>query len=165
GTDRAAPFVRADIERDTGAALDLRAQLTLGVHDRLFDNGVSILHGFAGLGAAYEDWDATALEDREHFRAPSGESKETDRELSMQLRLRYSRAILKTGAVDGDIVVYPSLTDLGDFRARSEAAFTLPVMPRLKLRLNLRLDYDSDPGLSGLDEWGASVGAGFRWDF
>lgn len=159
------PFVRGDAERDTSAGLGLRAQLTLGIQDMLWGNGGDSLHGFAGLGAAYEDWDGSALEDQGQMRFPWRDEKNSEKELNAALRLRYSRAIFKTGAFDSDIAVYPSATDIGDFRARSETSLVFPLTERLKLRLNLRLDYDNDPGLTGLDEWGTSVGAGFRWDF
>lgn len=165
GADRIGPYARVDAERDTGAGLDLRAQLTLGIQDVLWGDSADSLRGFAGLGAAYEAWDATVLEDRGQMRMLESEEEDSEKELNVQLRLRYSRAIFRTGAFDSDFIVYPSLTDLGEFRARSETSFTFPVTSTLKLRLNLRLDYDNAPGLTGLDEWGTSVGAGFRWDF
>ena len=79
--------------------------------------------------------------------------------------MRYGRPILRNGRLAQDVLVLPSLTDFGDLRATSESALLVPLTSSLKLKLNLRVDFDDEPEFRGIDEWQTSVGASIRWDF
>lgn len=159
------PYGEARLERDVDRGLDLQVELSLGLWDYLHEGEKGQLEWFAGLNLTYEDWDASEIEDRTSLSFGPGEDERAARESNLQLRLRYSRAIFHGSRLDEDLVLYPSVTDVGDFRARYETSVSVPLATKLRLRLNLRLDFDSDPELDGLDNWGATVGAGFQWDF
>lgn len=156
------PFGALDVERDQVRALDLRAQLTLGFLHELSASGEHRVQAVGGVGAAYDEWSLRYLRSvsrRWHGRGASGG------EVNLPLGLRFSRALFGDGEFAGDIMVYPSLTRLGELRARSAAALAYPIGQRLQLRLNLQLDYESAPEFRGLDHWSTSVGAGMRLDF
>lgn len=155
-------YTTAGIEHDADLALDVRAQLALGLYQRLFSSQDSGLTGYAGIGAAYESWDAGPLEDRGVVVA-DGENARGDGFL--HLRLRYFRAIFGGGALSGDIALYPSVVSPGDIRAQSAASVAWPLTQRLTLRFDVQLNYNSAPGLEDLDFWDTAVGAGFRWNF
>lgn len=159
------PYGEARLERDMDRGLALDAELSLGLWDYLHEGEKGQLEWFAGVNLTYEDWDASIIEDKTSLSFGPGEDERAATETNLQLRLRYSRAIFRGSRLDEDLVLYPSVTDVGDIRARYETSVSVPIATKLMLRLNLSLDFDSAPELDGLDSWGASVGAGFRWDF
>lgn len=155
------PFASFQAERDTNAALNLRTGLTLGLNAKLLDTGDQSLEALAGLNAAYEEWDAANSE-----AAIAGmDLSKTGTELNVHLGLRFARALWGNGIFTGDVTLLPALSELGDLRARSEAAIMFPVYKRLQLRLNLLVDYDSHPEFRDLNRWDASFGAGLHVDF
>jgi len=159
------PYLQARAERDTDAALDLRAGLSLGVIRPLLENGAHGLDALAGLDYTHEEWDPAPLRSNEGPVLFAGDSQRTTGELNLQLGLRYSRALFGSGTLNGDVVFYPALTNLGDLRARSQTALTFPLSTRLRLRLDLLIDFDNQPEFHGLNEWDAAVGASVRVAF
>jgi len=61
--------------------------------------------------------------------------------------------------------LYPSMTDLGELRARSESSLLMPVTAHLDFRLHLFVDYEDEPEFESMEKWRTSIGAGFQWDF
>jgi hypothetical protein len=57
------------------------------------------------------------------------------------LTLRYARALFKGGRISENLLVYPSITELGNLRARSESVVSFPFTSRLRLKLDLLLDF------------------------
>lgn len=168
--NRVAPFIEAAVERDTNAALELRTDLVLGLGGVFYSNiavteGESALEGGFGLNLAHESWDVTSM--RQGVTGIFGEGGATtdSLELSLRLDLRFSRALFRHGLFTSEVILYPSLSELGSLRARAESAFTLPLTDRLKLRMNVLTGYDSDPAFRNLDRWTGMVGASVRVDF
>jgi hypothetical protein len=172
--DRFSPFAAIEIERDTDAALALRGSLTLGMGKRLFETASQQLDAGLGLGATSARYDADLLQgapDRiggaEALRAPGWriDDHESAQYLHLRLRLRYAHTLFQNGAFEGDLTLFPNLSDLGEVRARSESAVLFPVTSRLRVKFDLLVDFESDPEFSGLDEWRTSVGASLLWNF
>ena len=155
-----APAAELRAERDLAAALEGRAELSLGLEGRWAPAPGETLDLFAGLSAAYEAWDARELERRR-----GREDEAIGRELNLELRLRYARALFDFARVDQEIYLLPSLSDAGAVRAGSAAGLLFPLRDNLNLRLQLRVEYDSDPGLDRLDPLRGSVGAMFEYGF
>jgi len=55
------------------------------------------------------------------------------------------KAIFDKSHINQDIILYPSLTDEGEYRLHSETAFTTPINKSLSLRLSFIDDYNSNP--------------------
>lgn len=160
-TDPWGPFLRGEIERDASNALDYRTGLTLGMRYR-FSETPTGLEALLGVGAAHGEWRRTMLE-----RGASPGDVRADRrsELNALLGLRYT-AITPSGLEwTSTLQFQPSLTDADDFRANAETALEYPVTDRLRLRLDMRLRYENDPALDGLEPWRTRVGAGLNWNF
>lgn len=155
-------FGSVEAGRNIDAALDLRTGLNLGL---TYDFGGHGLRGGAALNLAHEQWDVSTLRRRLHQWRPFEDSRKDETELNLRLGLRYSRVLFGDGAFESGIRLYPSLTGIGELRARSEAAVLVPVTTRLKLRFNVLVDYDNEPQFHGLDHWSTSVGAGIHLDF
>lgn len=159
------PFAAAALERDIYTGLDLRAAIGLGLARPMFDDNAQRLEGLAGLNFIYEDWDAADLRYLRNEFYPLETRKKTGSALELQLGLRYSRVLFLDATFTGDVTLYPRLTDFGAFRARSEAALTVPVFRKLHLRLDIILDYDNKPRFRAVDKWDAHFGASFGLDF
>lgn len=156
--DSRQPFLAASAERDTGNALDLRTDFTLGLGRVLMAHNRGTLYGTAGLNAAYESWDRSEV--------MAGGNAEHDRsELNLRLGLRYARTLLNSGNFSNELILYPALSDPGDFRATNTTALGLPLTNCLQLRLDLELGYDNSPGFQELDEWRGAFGAGISVEF
>lgn len=77
----------------------------------------------------------------------------------------YEQAILKASKLINDLSVYPSLDELGNFRAVNEAVFTTPLSDQLSLRVSLRTEFDNDPGRDEISEWDNTLVTGIRYQF
>lgn len=161
-------------ERDVKETVDLRSDLTIGAGTALIDNAVQRLEGDAGIGLTLEYFDQDAVGERlwqglEPLRVftedPTEESRENNQEISLRFRLRYERGVFQRSRVQEEILIYPSLTDPGDVRARAESSFTWPFTTRLNLKLNFLLDYEGDKEYSELEAWRTTVGASLMWEF
>lgn len=163
GGEGVSPYAGASVERNTDAALRVRAELGLGLQRLLFADPSTRVEGAVGAGLLYEEWDAGIAEEQTGRRY--WDSTRSGADVELQLQLRYSRALFQHWQLDGQLAVRPSLTDPGDFRALSDTALSYPVSPSVQVRLNLRFYYESDPPFSGLTPWETTVGAGVRFDF
>ncbi len=164
------PYAALEIERNTDTALHLRGSLTAGVGKPVYESpdGKRRLFASGGLGVSFEHYDRQALPGTRILGSVEplpGKADHEKHELHGRLRLRYAQRLLKNSSFSEDIWLYPSLSNPGDLRARSESTFLLPMAARLKLKLNLLVDYDSEPPYDRLDNWRTSVGASILWDF
>ncbi len=180
-SDRAHPLLTLDLERNTDRALDLRSDLSLGVGRTFLEGESQQLDASVGLGATFEYYDLEPLRGEGRFaRAYSilgarswralSEVSGTDiqrdnQELNLRVEMRYRQDLFLNGALTEDLVLYSSLTELGDLRARSSSAVQFPLWSRIKLRLDVAVDYDNEPEYLRVDEWQTSVGASLLWDF
>ncbi|HIJ74061.1 MAG TPA: DUF481 domain-containing protein [Candidatus Hydrogenedentes bacterium] len=176
------PRIDIGVERAIQRALRLRADLALGVGKTLVSDRAQELEVGAGLNAAFEYLDlASWLEEKDDERpvlfdlARNGETiwgryafadlKREEQDLSLRIHLRYDREILGSGRLAENLVLYPSLTDLGELRGRAESSLLLPLSSRLDVRLGLSLDFDSDPVFKTIDDWETAVDASVVWRF
>lgn len=189
-SDRWGPRLELGFERDTDRALELRAGLRLGVGRRLLDDADETLEVGVDLGAIFESFDLDTfakerdgvglgrplrLRARGTLAALAGYERQSEgHELDLGLRFRYEREVFGRGSVGEDLVLYPSLSRFGDLRARSESTVLVSLTPRLRLKFDVLVDFEDEPGLGRrartgrlglLDQWQTSVGASVLWDF
>jgi putative salt-induced outer membrane protein len=55
------------------------------------------------------------------------------------------KGLFEQSRISEDIYLYPSLSYGGDYRLKSETAFTNPISENLALKVSFVVDYDSDP--------------------
>jgi len=151
------PYLWAGIERDTNQALDWRGHLALGLYKAFIPSSSSALDAYLGFDLAREEMNPKDVG------ADGDAERSTD--ASLHLGLRYysllSRHLTLVGALD----MFPTLSDLGGLRAATETSLLFPLSERLRLRLDFRVGYDSDPLVGGVPKWTTSVGAGVGVNF
>lgn len=150
--DRVRPFLDVGLERDMDRKLALRHHVALGLSYAIHVDAGRQLDAMAGLMA-----------ERERRRS----ARETRREDALRIRLglRYYHLFSQRHTLSESLMLYPAIAGGGDFRARSETAYTMALTDRLRLRLELVLDYERDPGVGGVDRWNAAIGAGVNMLF
>ncbi|MCC6699619.1 MAG: DUF481 domain-containing protein [Candidatus Hydrogenedentes bacterium] len=168
------PAVYLGLERDTIETLDLRMTLALGAYHKFLDSGRHLLEGTLGAAVESEQWNRSRLRGLDVFPSSSLDaewyyrSADAHRDL-VDLRLhanaRHVLQLFKNAQFEEQLGLYPSLTDLDDWRAAYESRLLFPLTERLQLNLNLSIDYDNRPAYRYLDEWRAAVGAGIEWKF
>ncbi len=146
------PYVNLNLQRDTIAAIDARTQLSLGLTHSLASNDTFTLAGFSALSFSHEQWEAD-------------ERSTVENKGQLQLGLRVSQVLFGKGELSENLFFYPSFTEIGAMRAASETRLRWPVSKALHLRLNIALEYDSEPALSHIDPWQSFFGAGIQVDF
>lgn len=104
---------------------------------------------------------------RESFLLRQAEPDDDDDnyDLSLQLGGRYSRKVFDTSTFEEALILYPSVSEFGTFRLTSETSLTTPLRDHLSLRLSLRVDHDSDPSVSGVDDTDVSFITSLRYEF
>jgi hypothetical protein len=165
------PVWGIEIERDTDRALRLRGGLSAGAGAKLVSGRRDQLEITAGLGAENAEFNAESIWDERHGSAArflhyADENPRLEKQqINLRLALHYEHGLFRNSALTENVLMYPSLTDFGRLRARSESAVLFPVTSRLRLKLNLLVDYESAPVFQDLDPWRTSVGASVLWDF
>ena len=172
-----------DVERDTDIGLSIRGDLSAALGREFFLDSDHELRGDTGLmvtaerfnasllpasmrrelgglrsGWGFDDWKSAAY-------YTYGERRRQQTGVAWRFQLAYRRDIPFDGLFTEDLVVYPSLTDLGEMRARSESAVQFPLTTRLSVRFDLLLDYERTPEFRSVDPWRTTVGAGVVFDF
>ncbi len=159
------PYGAVEAERNIDAALELRTGLTLGLGKALFGEEEEGLEGRIGFNFAYENWDRANLRGARGRTPPGAARRKDGGEISLQLGLQYHRALFGKASFREQLLFYPSLTDWGAMRTRSEAAVTVPVTERLRVRLDFAVDFDSEPEFRGVEAWNTSLGASIELNF
>lgn len=137
-TDRRYLFGTTDMEYDELENLDLRAQLFGGLGYKFMDAERSKLVGEIGAGLTGEFFDNAA-------------GDEETLEASGFLNVEWTRHLLEKAVFSQALTFFPSLSDFGDFRARSESTITSPLGDGWAIKLSLIDDYDSDPESEGAE--------------
>lgn len=161
------PELTLQLEGDRNKALKFRGEVLAGLgRDVLMDENQRLV-GVAGIGMAFERYDAKALRrDADGLVPPlGGDDSATQREINLDLQLRYERRIFGTGTLREELVIRPSLSNLGDLRSRLESAVMVPIPLGLKLKMDLLLDYEKEPEFAGIDEWSTAFGASVHLEF
>jgi hypothetical protein len=154
----------ADLQRKGPAPLQPygRTDLSLGIGKILFGESDHQLQGRLGLSLAMENWNLNQLTDVAN---QASDNEKFNRELNLQLGLRYSYALFGKGVFDQYFILYPSITEFGSIRSRSESAVRFLVTDHLHLRFDFSVEYDNEPEFQELDEWNTSVGASIQVEF
>lgn len=146
------PYGRLDLDSDEARALDLRTDIALGIrYQHQWDSG--------GTG---EFLGGIALT---HENAGAAGGNGTGTHVNFQLGLRYAQDLFAEGQFSSTLLVLPSLSDLDAVRLRSDSSVSYSPTRTLRLRLNVLLDYDSDPLHGDLERFDAGVGAGLSVRF
>lgn len=153
-TGKTSPYMGMETERDLDRALELRQHLALGLYQSLYGTNTAALGALAGIDLGYEQ-----EESRQQAISRTGFA------LNLRLGLRYYQLFARQHSLSTALMLLPSLTEHGGFRARSETAYSLPMADRLQLRLELIIGYDNDPLTSDIDRWSATIGAGLNLAF
>jgi len=151
------PYASAEIERDLDRSLELRQNLALGLYHTLYTTENSSTGALAALDLEYE---------REAEQIPERvRDAHSEYDLNLRLGLRYYRLFAGGRSLSESLIILPSLTADGGFRARAKTAYVMPLTDKLHLRLDLTIGYDNNPLTSDVDRWNATVGAGVNVDF
>lgn len=161
------PRIALEMERDRDKTLDYRVDVAVGAERGILKEDGQSLSAIAGVVGTKEGFDGS------YSREDSGRSGTSlgrvapvqDTDLGLHLQLDYSRLLWGDAELQESLVLRPSLTDLGDLRARYNASIQVPITPRLKLNVDLRLDYEDGLPYRQLDKWRTTVGAGVRVKF
>jgi hypothetical protein len=171
------PAAELAFERSDDQLLELRATLTVGAYHAFTSGPRHELTGLLGISVETERWDGGDLDSLDGFpRSGWGAADAAfyyhtldrhyeDTNLRLKLDLRHVLHAFDRLAWEEQITLSHSLTGGGDWRAAYESSVLFPLTDRLRLNLNLRVDYDSDPAFRYLDEWRTTVGAGIEWSF
>ena len=161
------PELTLQIESDRNKALKLRGEVLAGLgRDVLLDDKQRLI-GAAGIGVAFERYDIRQLR-RDMgglLPPPMGSDTSTEREVNLDLQLRYERRIFGKGVLREGLTLRPSLSNIGDLRSRLESSVLVPIPLGLKLKVDLLLDYEDEPQYAEVDEWSTAFGASLHLDF
>lgn len=171
------PYVLIEANRAPSDAIDLRAQLSLGLGHAVLSSDRHDLDARVGLAPSYTWFDADSW--RQWDEAPENglgrvkaalyyRSVDTSRhreDVSIDLSLHHLLRLTDTMSLEQELRLLPNITDWDRFRGTYESNLLVPLTQRLELRLNLRVDYDAEPEYRYLDEWRATFGAGIKLDF
>jgi hypothetical protein len=167
------PELGFELERDLDEGLEFRGSLNAGIAKTFVEDSSRFFDLTAGINAAFEYYDAEELWSEtenpirrriQAFYYADERRREQDQDINLRFRLRF-RQFTRIGTLAQTISLYPSMTDFGEWRARSESSFRMPVTSQLDFRLHLLMDYEEEPEFKHLDSWRTSIGAGFQWDF
>ena len=143
------PLLEVGVERNLQEHLQLRSGLLFGMLYPAIDAETASLDAVLGLEVEHEDREGT---------------RGDEINLNLRLGLRYESLWLRESTFTSELALLPGLDDFGEFRARSQSALAFPLSQRLRLRLDLLLDYDSQPFQTN-KPLNAGVGASVEVEF
>ena len=139
----------------------------VGMAKDFFASETQTFRGSLGAGVSVARFDPGPLRRDEGTsgRPRFHEGPRSDKDLNLHLSFRYTRKLFRGAYIEEILVLRPSLTDIGHGRAEFESSVYVPLSPKLKLRIDVLVDYEDRLHFNGLDDWRTSVGAGIRFDF
>lgn len=155
----AGPYGAVEVSRDTHNALDWRTDLSLGLR-RAWVQGGDSLEFYLGVGYDWALWD-----DRHTANWPPASPHRRDETLNLRLGLRYKALLREKTQFIGRLFLLPEIGQWGEIRADSAAEFRYPISDSLHLRLELRLDYNSQKPFRDVSPLEGGVGAGVGVSF
>jgi small nuclear ribonucleoprotein (snRNP)-like protein len=164
---RLGPRAIVEFERTAPEALESSVRIGL-LAGRSFRDGSARID--AGLVGAFERFDRDLL-DRNNFRQfiddifYGVDTTATENRLDLGMSFSHLWVPNDRNRLRNELWLTPSLSELGELRARTESSYTRSLTEKLDLKLDLRLDYNSDPEYTDLDRWRGTLGAGIRWGF
>ena len=137
-------FGGLDLERDKIGNLQLRAAPSLGLGYHVIKSDTTTFDVFAGAGYVYDKFFTPATVAgavRSHYGRPEAMiGEESTHKLTDTVSLRQK------------LVLYPNLSDSGEFRSVFDAGLAVALSNKLSLTLGLVNRYNSDPGLKPTGE-------------
>jgi len=153
--ERWAPFTPAERSR-VGPARRAEARRNLqGIAVGLADG--SVVPSLQVLQQAAAQWGV--LQD------PLYENVRKEEFLSLRLSTNYSRKVFDSSTISTKLAGFANLDDFGEYRLTNDLAFQTPLSDTLKLRINLKSEYDSLAGDSGIDPWDHLLTTSLRYEF
>ncbi len=126
-SEKASLFQEFLFEHDERERLNYRLQFTVGYRRELVEKENFVLHGEAGGGVLHEEFRT----------APETEG-------IAQVGFDFVWKLSKNLTFTQRVVVYPSLSETGEFRVLSESIFTTPLGEQLDLRFAIIDRFDSN---------------------
>lgn len=123
-------FYKIEADHDRFADINYRVIPIAGVGYWLFDNPDLKAMAEVGLGLEYTNFRSTAKNSSEIILAP---------------RVFLEKKFFDSLKVSQDIIMYPYLGEIGEYRLRSETSLVNPINDKLSLKLSLIVDYNSVP--------------------
>lgn len=181
--DTLRPEITLGAERNTDRALALRGDVGIGMAYQPWQDWNRRLTLSAGLGGTVEHYDRELLiregidgklslsdlwdfdDYRRRIYYDQERMKAQEHDLVLYAAMNYDGTLFDRFSFSQNLRLSPSLTDFGDMTAQSESAVKWPVTSSVSLRLDLLVDYDSDPAFRGLNNWETTLGAGVEVGF
>ncbi len=85
--------------------------------------------------------------------------------VSLRLSSHFDQALFTQSRISEDLTFEPDLGNPGAFRVLSDLAFTTPLSERMNLRIDLKTEYDSEPGRDDTDEWDNTLLTSLQYEF
>lgn len=123
-------FYKIEADHDRFADINYRVIPVGGVGYWLFDNPDLKAMAEVGLGLEYTNFRSTAKNSSKIILAP---------------RVFLEKKFFNRLKISQDIIMYPYLGEIGEYRLRSETSLVNPINDKLSLRLSLIVDYNSVP--------------------
>lgn len=124
-------FYKLEVDHDRFANIDYRLVPTTGVGYWFYDTDDFKAMTEIGVGVEY-----TAYR----------EGQESTAEGILVPRLYIEKRLLGESRVSEDLTIYPSFTESGEYRLKSETVLTAPIAENVSLKFTLLDEYNSKPG-------------------
>ena len=123
-------FYKLEAARDRFSQINYRLLPAAGVGCWFFDEPEMKLLAEAALGVEYTDY---------------RDESESRAEMVLLPRGYLEKSIFVNSKLTQDVIVYPSLSDSGEYRLRSETTLTNPLNDKLAVNFSFVDEYNSDP--------------------
>jgi len=123
-------FYKTEAEHDRFANIKYRITPSTGLGYWFSDTDDWKLLTEAGIGYEYTEY---------------RDDTDSDGEVILIPRLFFEKTLFNNSRFSQDITMYPSLSEFGEYRVRSESSFINPINGHISLKLSLIDEYNSDP--------------------
>jgi len=123
-------FYKLEADHDRFANINYRIAPSVGVGYWFSDQPDWKAMAEAGLGLEHTDFRDNSKDNNEAVLIP---------------RAFFEKKLFSESLISQDLILYPSLSDTGDFRLRSETKLTNPIDDKLSLSVSLIDDYNANP--------------------
>ncbi len=140
-------YGHAGSEHDAGRRLQLRMEGGLGVGYDLIKSDKRKLTLDTGMDYAHELWNKYSITELQDLRDESDDDidqeTQTKEHIYVHLEARYEQKIFGESKIAENILVLPSIDQLGEYRLTSNLVFTSPLTKQLSLRIALKTIYET----------------------
>ncbi len=132
GSNKWYNFYKIEVDHDRFANINYRAIPVVGVGYWFFDEPDLKAMVDIGLGLEYANFRGAAKDNSEIILTP---------------RVFLEKKLFGNLRVSQDVIVYPYLEEINEYRLRSETSLINPITDKLSLKLSLIVDYNSNPSI------------------